>query len=169
MTAIGCRAAAAGLTSSPVSGAGTSVGPGVGVGRGGRLGVGVGLPDPAAPLDGVAVGDSEGGVLPSAAMLPEPFGVEADGAPMAAVSIPKAAPPSSARTASTANAARFTRSFRIAGSSGIPSIERRGASSTVRVTGRAVTGSGRRIRQLPVEPRLRRAPPRVRDVTGCAR
>src|SRR6185503_1374522 len=89
MTAIGCRAAAAGLTSPPVSGAGTSVGPGVGVGRGGRLGVGVGLPDPAAPLDGVAVGDSEGGVLPSAAMLPEPFGVEPDGAPMAAVSIPK--------------------------------------------------------------------------------
>src|SRR6185295_4272452 len=79
MTAIGCCAAAAGLTSSPVSGAGTSVGPGVGVGR---LGVGVGLPDPVAPLDGVAVGDSEGGVLPSAAMFPEPFGVEADGAPM---------------------------------------------------------------------------------------
>src|SRR5689334_6529659 len=76
ITAIGCRAAAAGETSRPVSGAGTRTGVGAGVGVGETLGDGSRDGD-SGPDDGW-VGSGDGGALPRPATRPELAG-EADG------------------------------------------------------------------------------------------
>ena len=60
MTAIGCRAAAAGVTSSPSRGAGTSTGLGLGVGVGDGLSTGGVLLLADGPVDGPVDGDAVG-------------------------------------------------------------------------------------------------------------
>src|SRR5580765_2466532 len=111
MTAIGWRAAAAGETRRPVSGAGTSLGAGVGVGSGGYDGGG----ETDGPTEGLASGDGlgpttgplDGGVLPSPATSPEPAGGVAPGDDASAANIPRPRPPRIARIPSARTAARF--------------------------------------------------------------
>src|SRR3954469_21584758 len=97
ITAIGWRFAAVGLTSRPVSGAATRVGPGVAVGSGIWLGVDVGV-EPGdgetSICEGVVMGPAvatlEEAALPEAAIWPEPEACGLAGAPRTAANIPKA-------------------------------------------------------------------------------
>src|SRR5689334_24961480 len=76
MTAIGWRRATAGVTSRPVSGAGTRTGVGVGVGVGTGVAVGVGDAVAGAVVGvGPVVGAADGGVVPRAAISPDPAAV----------------------------------------------------------------------------------------------
>src|SRR5260221_10725686 len=107
MTAIGWRAAAAGLTRRPVSGAGTRVGVGLGVGVAATEGNG----DPDGAMDELPIGDGvdalRGGVLPSPATRPEPGAGEAAGAEARAANIPRPRPPRIARIPTAITAVRF--------------------------------------------------------------
>jgi hypothetical protein len=108
MTAIGWRRAAAGVTSWPVSGAGTSTGDGLGVGVGSGVGDGEALAETGTDGDADGDGAGDGGDEPSPATRPEPAG-EDDGPPgraAFAASIPSPSPP---RMASTARAGTTTR------------------------------------------------------------
>src|SRR5919107_3249020 len=77
ITAIGWRSATAAVTRRPVSGAGTrtGVGDGVGVGTGVAVGLGAGAEGAAVGVASAA-GAADGGVVPSAAISPDPAAVD---------------------------------------------------------------------------------------------
>src|SRR5947207_2721236 len=107
ITAIGWRAATAGVTRRPVSGSATRTGPVLGVGVGAVEGGAEATIDELDSVDGAGVtsGAADGGVLPSAATRPEPAGVPW-GPATSAANIPRPIPPTMARIPRTNTAPR---------------------------------------------------------------